>query len=170
MKRHDFKWHYRPHTFLSLLNNKPLVRGKLGPAAQKRGFARGSILGIHSIASSSGVSRRFLAKGPVGFLPPANLEMSYCSGQFLTERGYYRARRWRSIRSLLRCRDGGSKRAPEKSVSQIFLRKHFVHKISGAAGAFAPAAPRFVLCLHFCFRRIPCGPHQANSVNISSLS
>ena len=125
VKRHDFKWRYRPHTFLSLLNNKPLVRGKLGPAAQKRGFARGSILGIHSIASSSGVSRRFLAKGPVGILPPANLEMSYCSGQFLTERGYYRARRWRSSRSLLRCRDGGSKRAPEKSVSQIFLRESF---------------------------------------------
>ena len=28
---------------MSFLNNKPLVRGKLSPAAQKRGFARGSI-------------------------------------------------------------------------------------------------------------------------------
>ncbi len=42
---YDFNLLYRPRSSLSWLDNKPLVRGKLCPAAQKRGFARGSIWG-----------------------------------------------------------------------------------------------------------------------------
>ena len=70
------------------------------------------------------MSRRFLAKSPVGFLPPANLGMAHCSRHFLTERGLYRARRRRRKRkqpelaqAVSKCalqRRGGDNRTPPK--------------------------------------------------------
>ena len=53
---------------------------------QKRGFTCAMIWeAVIPLAPSLRVSRRILAKSPVGSLPPANLGMPHCSGHSLTE-------------------------------------------------------------------------------------
>ena len=58
----DLNLCYRPRALLSFSDNKPLVRGKLSPAAQKRGFARGSNLG-KGFAANLSLREIFAARG-----------------------------------------------------------------------------------------------------------
>ena len=74
------------------LGNAPLFgafpdRGGVSLAPPRRWLAEGkteglSILPVNLLGSSRGVSRRILAKSPVGSLPPANLETAHCARRF----------------------------------------------------------------------------------------
>ncbi len=77
-------------------------------ATKRRGTLLAEIIfeskrNVNLLGSSRGVSRRILAKSPVGSSPPANLGMPHCSGHSLTEAAF-----------PLRRRDGGLPKARRK--------------------------------------------------------